>query len=350
MCDTRSVNDSSVTRRRWLARAASTALAVACVKFKRASAAGPPRLRIANASGGMNLTLAALMREQRCFEAFGLEPEVLGVSDGAKILGGIIGGSVDATFMSGFGQVFPAIERGAAIRILAGGALLPLLTLYSARPQVQSLRDLDGRVVGTGAIGALIHQLTVTLLRKHGVDAGRVRFVNVGSNADVFRAVAAGTVDAGVGETALIADAAHYGVHPLANGNMTVELPGYTYQAAWAGTRVIESQRDALVRALAAYATLYRFVQSPAGHEPFLRARRTVFPRAPEADHEAQWRFIQQYRPFAVDLVLTPERLRYMQDLNLAFQVQRRLLPFERVADMSLAADALKLLAAPAAR
>lgn len=33
-----------------------------------------------------------------------------------------------------------------------------------------------------------------------------------------------------------------------------------------------------------------------------------------------------------------------MQELNVSFKVQKEILPFERVADMSLAADALKLL------
>jgi NitT/TauT family transport system substrate-binding protein len=98
------------------------------------------------------------------------------------------------------------------------------------------------------------------------------------------------------------------------------------------------------VRALAAYAKLYRFVQSPKSRDAFLRARRSVFPNAAEVDHVAQWNYVQTHKPFAVDLILSPERLRYMQELNLSFRVQKQILPFERVADMSLAAEALKLL------
>jgi hypothetical protein len=33
-----------------------------------------------------------------------------------------------------------------------------------------------------------------------------------------------------------------------------------------------------------------------------------------------------------------------MQDLNVSFKVQKSVLPFERVADMSLAAEAVRLL------
>ena len=98
------------------------------------------------------------------------------------------------------------------------------------------------------------------------------------------------------------------------------------------------------MRTLAAYAKLYRFVQNPQSREAFFRARRAVFPTAPEGDHLGLWNYIQTYKPFAVDLVLSPERLRYMQSLNATFKVQKQILPFERVADMSLAVDALKLL------
>src|SRR5580692_9729423 len=71
----------------------------------------PTPIRVANAAGGLNLTMTALMRQMKYFEAFGLAPELMSVSDGSKILGGIVGGNVDISLASGFGQVFPAIEH-----------------------------------------------------------------------------------------------------------------------------------------------------------------------------------------------------------------------------------------------
>jgi len=314
---------------------------------RAALAAEPPRrpIRIANASGALNLTMAALMRQERFLEAFGLTPDIITVADGTRVLGAVVGGSVDATMMSGFGQVFPAIEHGAAIKILAGGALLPTLALFSAKADVRTPRDLEGRTIGTGSIGALVYQLTVSLLRKYQVDTSKIRFVNIGSSADIFRAVSAGTVDAGAGEAALIGAAANYHVHLIEHGNMSVELPEFTFQGAWASADKIAAERAALVRTLAAYATLYRFVQMPQSREAFFRARRSVFPNSPAIEHESLWTYIQTYKPFAVDLVLEPERLRYMQAMNVGFGVQSRIMPFERVADMSLAAEARKLLA-----
>src|SRR5277367_3977323 len=112
-------------RRAFLIRASSMVALGAASKLSAVAATGPTPITIANASGDLNLTMGALMHQEKLLESFGLAPEVLVVADGTRILGGVVGGSVDATFMSGFGQVFPAIERGAPIKILAGGALLP---------------------------------------------------------------------------------------------------------------------------------------------------------------------------------------------------------------------------------
>src|SRR6185369_12284365 len=116
-------------------------------------------------------------------------------------------------------------------KIINAATLLPWLALYSAKPDVRSLKDLEGKVVGAGAVGSLVHQLTVTLLRKYSVDVSRVRFVNIGSSADVFKGVAAGTVDGGAGPASFVDDADSYKVYAITNGNMSVELKDFTYPA-----------------------------------------------------------------------------------------------------------------------
>ena len=290
------------------------------------------------------MTMSELLRQQKFLESFDLTPDVVAMADGNKILGGIYSGSIDVSPMSGFGQVFPAVEHGADIKIINAATLLPWQALFSAKPNVQSLKDLEGKVVGVGAIGSLVHQLTVTLLRKYSVDVSAVRFVNIGSSADVFKGVGAGTVDAGTGPASFVADAELYNVHAIPNGNMAEELKEFTYQAGWTSARVIETRRDVLVRVLAAYAKLFRFVEQPSSQDAYLKARKVVFPSAPEREHLSEWNYLQKFKPFASDLMLSAERVRYMQQINLDFKIQNEMLPFERVVDLSLAQDAQKLL------
>jgi len=299
---------------------------------------------IANAAGNLNLAVQELLRQQGYMEDFGLEPNFLNVADGAKILGGLLGGDLDSSMMSGFGQVFPAIEKGGKLKIIAATSLSPSLALFTGKPEVQSLKDLEGRVVGTGALGALLHQLVVALLQKNGVDINKVRFVNIGASGDVFRATTMGTVDAGTGEAAILEDMSPYKVRLIPGGNMTTELSEYTYQAAWTTDRMIETKRDILVRSLAAQAKLYRFLHTAESREPFLKARAKVLPNSPPSEAIAQWNYIQHYKPYATGLVMSEERFRYMQQLNVDLGVQSAVMPLARVADMSLAQEAIALL------
>ena len=314
-----------------------------------AFAQGKPltRSNIANASGAVNLTMLQLMKDQKFLEEFGIEPNIVNVADGSKIVSALLGGDMDLSTQSGFGQVFPAVERGGKLKIIAGALLLPVTALFTGKPNIQTLKDLEGKTVGSGSLGALVHQLTVALLKKKGVDYKKVNFVNIGSSVDVFRAVTVGTIDAGLGEVTFIDEQEKYKVRLIPGGNMSTELTEYTYQGGYTTDRAIETKRDLLVRTLAAYAKLYRFIHTPAAKEPFFRARLAALKRTDEKESEIVWRYIQSLKPYAANLTLSPERLRYMQELNVELGVQKKILPFEQVADMSIAADALKLIGGP---
>jgi ABC-type nitrate/sulfonate/bicarbonate transport system substrate-binding protein len=299
------------------------------------------KINIVNTSGGTNLVLAAIMKQQGIFEQFGLDATITNVSDGAKLMGGILTGEMDICPLSGFGQVFPAIEKGAKMKVLAGGAILPMQAILTTKPDIKTLKDLEGRTVGTGSLGALIHQMCVAALRKAGIDDTKVNFVNIGSATDIFRAVAAGTVDAGSSE---IWQIGKNNTRALDGGRFWVDIPDYTYQAGFASDGVIQNKRETLVRALAAYAKLYRFIQDGDSKEAFLKGFAAGMGKPDDEAALEQWTFYQKVKPFASSLVLSQQKIDYMQNLNVSFKIQSKVLPFEQVADMSVANDAIKML------
>jgi ABC-type nitrate/sulfonate/bicarbonate transport system substrate-binding protein len=327
--------------RRELLRAGVAAAAFGLIVPRPLMAADRVKINLVNTSGNTNLVLAALLRQEGMFDQLGLDANILHVADGSKLIGSLLSGESDMCALSGFGQVLPAIEKGAKLKVLAGGALSALQAIMTKNPAIKSVKDLEGRTVGTGSLGALLHQLVVALLRKKGVDEKKVTFVNVGSSTDVFRAIAAGTVEAGPCEAWL---AGRSGIRIVEEGRFYDDLPEYTYQASYTSERAIAGKRDAIVRTLAAYGKLYRFLREAKSHEPFLKAFTAATGKNDREEAEAQWRFYQEHKPFAVDLVLSPERVRYLQDLNVSLGVQKSVLPFERICDMSLAQDAVKLL------
>ena len=230
---------------------------------------------IVNTAGTFAATVQQLMKDKRYLEEQGLRPTFLNVGDGSKILGALLSGQADICIASGFSQVLPAIERGGRLKVLAGSEVLLLHLVYSWRPDIKTLKDLEGRTVGTGSPGALLHSILVALLRKNNVDPGKVRFVNVGSSADVFRAIVAKVVDAGPAELDYEEQEAKYNVHGLSDGKFWDGLPEYTNQASYASERSIRERRDVIVRTLAAYARLYRFISSPQSRDAYLAARAT---------------------------------------------------------------------------
>src|SRR5271167_3707736 len=60
-----------------------------------------------------------IMKEQGFYKKFGLEPNIVSVADGSKLMGAVIGGSGDIVVISGFSQVLAAIEKGAKIKLVA---------------------------------------------------------------------------------------------------------------------------------------------------------------------------------------------------------------------------------------
>nr|MDA8125483.1 ABC transporter substrate-binding protein [Deltaproteobacteria bacterium] len=123
------------------------------------------------------------------------------------------------------------------------------------------------------------------------------------------------------------------------------ELPEYTYQPAYASVRALKEKPEELARCLAAYTMLYRYLSGPNSRDAYLDARRRAAKEISSAEGEAVWDFIQKVQPYALEVGLTPQRVAYLQELNVALGMQAKVLPFEQVADLSVAQGAKKLLA-----
>ena len=306
-------------------------------------------VKIVDTAGNMSLVLQQLLKQKGYLEEFGLKADILNVSDGNKVTASLFSGDVDVCMMSGFSSLLPAMERGAKMKVLCGAGTLVGQCIYSKKDDVRELKDLIGRTVGIGAVGALLHEIIVAMLRKHGLDEKKVNFVNVGSNADVFRAVIAGTIDAGPSEIDNIASVDRLGLHVLSDSKCWEQIPEYAWQAGYTSDRAIAEKRDMLVRTLAAFGKLYQFLCGPESFDDFRRARVIALGKKESEDiGEARqfWDFIQKFQGYAHGLVYTKEQIDYVQNLNVSLGVQGKLLPFDQVADMTIAQDALKMISA----
>jgi ABC-type nitrate/sulfonate/bicarbonate transport system substrate-binding protein len=301
-------------------------------------------VRIVDAGGPHELVTIELFERLGYLERMGIKALKTYVKNGAEAAELLLAGRADVAMQVGFGPALAAIANGAPLRIVAGSNLLTVHAIYSKDPNIRSLKDLEHRTVGVGALGALTHQLIYAALRKKGVDPASVRFVSIGNSATIFRALIAGQVDAGFGETDVFENQAHYGVHVLEDAVLWRELPEFPNQASFASQAALLEKRDALVRTLAAHALLYRFLHNPDSWEAYAAAWSAALPHSDPSEGRTQWLFYQRYQPFAANLLLPPAQLKYMQELNVTMKLQPRIVAAQAVADMSLAQDALRLI------
>lgn len=310
---------------------ASLCLPLAALPARFSIARPPSPIRVASNQGAENATIQQLMADQRIAERFGIGIELVSSSDIAGPLHDLATGKADVCMVSAFAGVLPAIEKGAPVRIVGTAMRLAAIAIFSADPGLQSLDHLKGKTIGIGPKGGLLHLLALATLRKRGVAVGSVNLVSVGSNADVLRAVASGKVDAGLGGIAGFAPGS--GLHTLRGGMLWHELPDFTYQLAYASLDALRQRPDAVARCLAAYACLFRFLQSGRSRQAYLDARRAV--GADMAEGEQVWEFIHRHRPYAPIPGISARRLEYLQSLNRAAGIQARIMPFAAIADPS---------------
>ncbi len=334
------MTSSSFDRRTFLAGAAATG-----VTFfpGRARAAFPPgEINIINTGANDSFALQALIKDMKYLEEFNITVNQQNVSDGIKLTAAIVTGAADIGILTGFSQVFPAIENGAPLKIIGGAMQQPDFIVATGNPDVKTLKDLEGKTVGTGAVGALVYAAMAAMLKKHKVDLDKVTFVNIGSSSDVFKAIAAKKVDAGPVQHDFAKLAVQANLHVIADA--LKEIPQFANQGTFTSDRAIAQKRDVLVRTLAAYGRAYRFVNSPGSQAAYVKAYvEGAGPGLEEAGRD-RWTWIQSVQGYDNDIAMTTARINYMQQLNVSLGVQKAVLPLATVADMSLAHDAVKLL------
>ena len=80
-------------------------------------------VRIVSAQGNQVVTMQELVRQQGYLEELGIDPEILTVGDGTKLIGALLSGSSDVCVFAGFSQTLAAIEKGARMKIIAGASV-----------------------------------------------------------------------------------------------------------------------------------------------------------------------------------------------------------------------------------
>ena len=296
-------------------------------------------------NGGIeNLTILSLLERQGFLTAAGVQQTLVNVGTPVATLDALTANKAEICIVSGFNGLLPALEKGAPVKVVGAALRVPALAVYSSKPDIKKASDLVGKTIGIGPDMALLHVVMIALLQAKGIDPKLVKFVNVGSNAEVYAAVKAGKVDAGPSDVSNSSDAAKAGLTILADGKLWSELPDYPYQLAYASDQAIKDNREGLVRALAAYGKLFRFISSSDSRIAYEEARTAANNGVVTSASQDAWSFVQANRPYDGSPEVTQARLDYLQKLHVSLGLQTSIMPINRFADLSIGRDAIKLI------
>ncbi len=102
----------------------------------------------------------------------------------------------DLHFSTSAGTALGAMLRGAEIKVVYTNIDRPGYQVWSAQPEIRTLKDLVGKKVGVTSRGDTQELSVRLLLRKHGINPNAVAYIPVGFGGTRLAALQAGTVDA----------------------------------------------------------------------------------------------------------------------------------------------------------
>ena len=192
--------------------------------------------------------------------------------------------------------------------------------MFTGKSYVNSLKDLEGRTVGIGSVGALAHQLILTRCCASTMwdDQQGQPFVNIGSTAAIFRAVSAAKVPSMLDQAkrGLVSAAAQYplsGRSPM--GSMAAER--CPRSSLYQGSGKLRTP-PSVPKARTCWSGPWRRMPSSTASSRVPRRRNRssgpavrFFPPRPRPIMRPIGTYVQTYKPLAVDLVLTPQRIQY---------------------------------------
>ncbi|HLI22798.1 MAG TPA: ABC transporter substrate-binding protein [Stellaceae bacterium] len=267
----------------------------------------------------------------------GLKLELTQVDSDAIGLKALIAGQVDSYEGSPTGAMIAA-ARGADVKIL--GCQWPGLPHgVFVRGNITKPEDLKGKTIAISQPGAMPDQLIRALLAKYGLKPDDVKFANLGSDNDRYKALVAGVVDAAVisGEYMPIAEKA--GVHMLIRGREV--LPDYLRVCIMSSSKVEKARHDDLVKFLAAEMTAMRYVVT---HRDETIALTQKTAGSKPDDPRAAYMYDDAVKTHALDpdLGLPIAKLDWMQQQSVKNGDQPKLVDLKIVADDGPREEALK--------
>ena len=151
------------------------------------------KVRVGYSVGGLIPFPLIVAKENRFFEQAGLDVELINIPPTIAVTALISG---DIQYVIFAGTTINAAVRGLPVKLVMVYNDRPLFSLMS-RPEIRSIKELKGRVLGVATLTSGESFLSRRLLKEAGIDADKEMTLRViGNTPDRLQALRAGSVDA----------------------------------------------------------------------------------------------------------------------------------------------------------
>ena len=271
------------------------------------------------------------------FQKLGLDVEIVGLKNELLAQRAAVAGDIDSFEGS---PPYAAISTGTKLKVV--GCYWTVLPYHIfAREQVKTIQDMRGKTIAIAAPGSAPDMVARAIFDFYKVPNDEVKFANVGGDADRYRAVTQGVVDATVVSGEYTPISGRDKLHSIATAHDA--LPDYDRLCISMNEASLTKRRADAVKFLAG--EMNGFAYALSHREETIALTREETGQKPD-DPRPGWVFDDVLRQKAVDptIPLSVERLKTMQDLMVRSGALNKPAPIDQMVDLKLREEALALV------
>jgi ABC-type nitrate/sulfonate/bicarbonate transport system substrate-binding protein len=191
-----------------------------------------------------------MAKQEGLFKKNGLDVELIHIPSSSRAIQAILAGEIAISFMDG-SNAAQANLKGANLALIAGATNRQVFSLM-AKPEIKKITELKGKKVGITRIGSSTHTSALYALGSAGLKPADVQLLPLVEVPNIFTALSAGQIEAGVVSPPTNARAKRAGFVELMN--IAKEGPEFVSVAVGTSRTYIKANEDVVRRVVRSYA------------------------------------------------------------------------------------------------
>jgi NitT/TauT family transport system substrate-binding protein len=191
-----------------------------------------------------------MAQQEGLFKKNAVDVELIHIPSSSRAIQAILAGEIAISFMDGSNAV-QANLKGANLALVAGATNRMVFSLM-ARPEIKKVGDLRGKKIGITRVGSSTHTSALYALGQSGLKPSDYQILPLMEVPNIFTALAAGQIDAGVVSPPTNSRARKAGFSELTN--LAKDGPEYVSVAVGTSRSYIKANEETVRRVVRSYA------------------------------------------------------------------------------------------------